>query len=365
MTDKNKLFIIKGKDILKMTLNILETMNPDINHDKGILIAIKPNLVCVSKASQGATTHPEIVEGIILYLRSRGYKNIIIIESSWVGANTEDVADYCGYTDLCNKYSIPFINVKNTKSVKLVKDGYELALSEYIEKIDYLINVPLIKGHCQTNITCALKNMKGMIPDEEKRRYHRIGLHSPIAYLNTAIRQDLIIADAICPDPYFEEGGRPKQMDMIAGAFDPVLMDSYAAKVLGYEPYDIEYIKLACELGVGSVMDDRTQIIEIGQKSDFKYIRQPDKKYLNIISQDNACSVCYSNLAAAVEKLKDEGLTNQFAESICIGQGYKGETGNIGIGDCTSEFQHYVHGCPPSKEEITDFLRAMVNEGKS
>ena len=109
---------------------------------------------------------------------------------------------------------------------------------------------------------------------------------------------------------------------------------------------------------------DGTLVGEITCNNLFK-LGMPDKKYLNIISQDNACSACYSNLAAAVEKLKDEGLTNQFAESICIGQGYKGETGNIGIGDCTSEFQHYVHGCPPSKEEITDFLRAMVNEGKS
>ena len=30
--------------------------------------------------------------------------------------------------------------------------------------LDFLINDPVLKGHCQTKITCALKNMKGLIP---------------------------------------------------------------------------------------------------------------------------------------------------------------------------------------------------------
>ena len=35
------------------------------------------------------------------------------------------------------------------------------------ETVDFLINVPVMKGHCQTKITCALKNMKGLIPNSE------------------------------------------------------------------------------------------------------------------------------------------------------------------------------------------------------
>ncbi len=364
MNRENKIYLIKGKDIIKMTLDILESMGPDIGKDKSKLIGIKPNLVCASRASQGATTHPEIVEGIIIYLKNNGYNNIVVAESSWVGANTEDAADFCGYTQLCAKYGIQFVNIKNTNPVKAQKDGFELYVSEYVNKIGYLINVPLIKGHCQTDITCALKNMKGLIPDAEKRRYHRIGLHQPIAYLNTVIKQDLIIADAICPDPYFEEGGRPHQMDMIAGAFDPVLMDSYAATVLGYEPFDIEYIMLANNLGVGKVMDKKTEIIHIGDKTAISEISQPEKKYLNLIEEDNACSACHSHLVAALEQLKKEGLVNQFAENICIGQGYRGEKGMIGVGDCTSEFSYCRLGCPPSSGDIEAFLRDLIKQGK-
>lgn len=365
MNKSDTLYIIDGKDIISMTKNLLKEMNPLEGRDRNILIGIKPNLVCVSKASNGATTHPEIVEGILLYLKEKGFDNIIVLESSWVGANTEDAADVCGYTDLCSKYKVPFVNIKNTKSVEHNVKGLKLSVSEYVNKVDYLINVPLIKGHCQTDITCALKNMKGLIPDGEKRRYHRIGLHKPIAYLNAIIKQDLIIADAICPDPYFEEGGRPKKMDMIAGAYDPVLMDSYAAKVLGYEPLSIEYIAIANELGIGKLIDDKTKVIKIGEGSDTKSVEQLDKKYLNLITEDYACSACYSHLVMAMERLNNEGLTNYFTEQICIGQGFRKHCDKVGIGDCTNEFENHVEGCPPDADEIYKFLKKLIDKGKA
>lgn len=79
-----------------------------------------------------------------------------------------------------------------------------------------------------------------------------MGLHRPIACLNTIIHQDLILADNICGDLDFEEGGSPVAMNRILAFRDPVLCDSFAAEIMGYEPYDIEYIRLAEELGVGS-----------------------------------------------------------------------------------------------------------------
>ena len=53
--------------------------------------------------------------------------------------------------------------------------GMKLNVCERAANIDFLINVPVLKGHCQTKITCALKNMKGLIPNKEKRRFHSLG----------------------------------------------------------------------------------------------------------------------------------------------------------------------------------------------
>ena len=61
------------------------------------------------------------------------------------------------------------MDLQNDRSTKYMVDGLELNICSKMKEIDYLINVPVLKGHCQTNITCALKNIKGCIPNSEKK----------------------------------------------------------------------------------------------------------------------------------------------------------------------------------------------------
>lgn len=355
----NSLYIANGQDPLKMTLDLLNRIKPLQNENKNISIGIKPNLVCASPASEGATTHPEIVEGIIIYLHDNGFKNIRIIEGSWVGDSTKRAFKVCGYEELSKKYNVPLVDLKEDSYVTQTFKGLELKICKTVSEVNYLINVPLIKGHCQTGITCALKNLKGLIPDTEKRRFHTMGLHKPIAFLNAVIKQDLIIADGICPDPYFEEGGRPTNLNRIVLGFDPVLMDCYAAQVLGYKPDEIKYIKLAQDEGIGNPLNDNTEIINIYDSinSEETKIVQKDKKYLKIVDEADACSACYSNLVSALEQLNTSGDTEKFADQICIGQAYRGYKGALGIGNCTSCFEKHLPGCPPKTEDIISFLK--------
>jgi len=356
----SKLYVANGTQPKKMTIDLLERINPLRGKSKDIRIAIKPNLVCASPAEKGATTHPEIVEGIIIYLTRNGFNNIKIIEGAWVGDSTKRAFKVCGYEDISKRYGIPLIDLKDDSYVTKVYKGMELNICKTVFEIDYLINVPLIKGHCQTRITCALKNLKGIIPDSEKRRFHTMGLHKPIAYLNAVVHQDLIIADGICPDPYFEEGGRPVKLNMIAAGFDPVLMDSYASKILGYKADAIKYIVLAESEGIGRIFKDDNDIVNIYEDSsaaDNVTIVQKEKKYLKLIEQADACSACYSNLVSALEKLDELGAAEKIADQICIGQAYRGYRGTLGVGDCTSCFEKYLPGCPPSVEDIIKFLK--------
>lgn len=357
----DKLYIANGQDPLRMTLDLLNRVNPLQNEDRNISIGIKPNLVCASPAEHGATTHPEIIEGIIIYLLDKGFKNIRVIEGSWVGDSTKRAFKVCGYEEISKKYNIPLIDLKGDSYVTRSYKELELKICKTVFDLDYLINVPLIKGHCQTKITCALKNLKGLIPDTEKRRFHTMGLHKPIAYLNAVIKPNLIIADGICPDPYFEEGGRPVNLNRILLGLDPVLVDCYAAQVLGYKPYEIKYIRLAKDEGIGYPLSENTAIINIyeSHKPDDTKITQKDKKYLKIVDEADACSACYSNLVSALEKLNASGITEKFADQICIGQAYRGYKGVLGIGNCTSCFEKHLPGCPPETEDIVRFLKDL------
>ena len=107
--NKNEIYIKSGTQYIKMTKELLAQCDLVSRiTDKKIQIGIKPNLVSPSEASWGATTHPEIVAGIIEYLQENRYENIAILEGSWVGDKTKESYEICGYRELSEKYQVPF-----------------------------------------------------------------------------------------------------------------------------------------------------------------------------------------------------------------------------------------------------------------
>ena len=363
--DKNLLYIMYGSDPKSMVQKALE--QTDVLNDipsKDSLIGIKPNLVVAKPAELGATTSPDLVEGLIQYLQSNAYHNLIIMEGSWVGDRTSLAFQVCGYEELSKKYNVPLIDLQRDKYRDYQVEKTTISVCNQAMDVDYLINMPVLKGHCQTNITCALKNMKGCIPDKEKRRFHTLGLHKPIAYLNKVLKQDLIIVDGIIGDLNFEEGGNPVEMNRIIIGKDPVLIDSYVAQLLGYNIEDIPYIEMAEELGVGSsrLIDDN--IRELNQDRSLMTIPKTRsvQELAKYVEEDMACSACYGSLIHALDRLKDRGCLSKIDEKIHIGQGFKDkESKGIGIGSCTKGFEQNLPGCPPKAKDIVDFLLEGMN----
>jgi len=82
-------------------------------------IAIKPNLVVSSPSRDGATTDPRIVEAIVAYLLDNGFDDIVIMESAWLGDDTERAFRICGYTEISKKYGIPLLDLKSDPARKV------------------------------------------------------------------------------------------------------------------------------------------------------------------------------------------------------------------------------------------------------
>lgn len=362
--NKNEIYIKSGTQYKEMTKELLEACDLAVQiPDMDMQIGIKPNLVSPSEASWGATTHPEVVAGIIEYLQERGYHKIVMLEGSWVGDKTAEAYEVCGYRDLSEKYQVPFWDMQKEKGIARDCRGVQLNICKRVTDVDFLINVPVLKGHCQTKITCALKNMKGLIPNTEKRRFHAMGLHKPIAHLNAGIHQDFIVVDNICGDLDFEDGGNPVVMNRVLAGMDPVLMDSYVCQVMHYDTKEVPYIGLAEELGVGSTNLENARIIYC-EETARKELPKSRKvvELQDAVEEVESCSACYGYLIPALEMLKNDGLFEKLDTKICIGQGYRGKTGKLGVGACTCKFEHNINGCPPTENQIYDFLRQYISE---
>ena len=364
--EKNEILKQYGTDYQEMTKRLLaEAGLSDLIPGKEARIGIKPNLVSGSTAEYGATTHPEIVAGILEYLKEQGFSRICILEGSWVGDRTEEVMKLCGYQELSERYEVPFYDMQKDRGVKKNCAGMELTVCSRTEEIDFLINVPVLKGHCQTRVTCALKNLKGLIPNQEKRRFHTLGLHKPIAHLNAGIRQDFIVVDHICGDLDFEDGGNPVVRNCVMAARDPVLVDAYACSLLHYSIREVPYVELAWRLGVGSADLSRARVRTVGEQADEEEALPYARKTVDVqdaVEEVESCSACYGYLIPALDRLKEDGLLENLDTRICIGQGYRGKTGKLGIGSCTARFSRSLKGCPPLEQEIYEFLKAYLEE---
>lgn len=351
----SRIYINYGTNLQEITYELMKEADIASRLNSDMSIGIKPNLVVSRPASEGATTHAEIVEGIIQYLQDQGIYKISIIEGSWVGDSTQRAFVNCGYSVLSEKYKVKLIDTKGDKAIGKESMGLTLNVCESALSVDYLINVPVLKGHCQTGLTCCLKNLKGCIPDSEKRRFHSLGLHKPIAALNAILRPSLHIVDSICGDLSFEEGGNPVVANRIMLGFDPVLLDSYGAQLIGYKPDYISHLRIAKDYGIGNYFSDNTSIVELNSKNRpiVNHKSNPISRSLSkYIEEDSACSACYASLIYALDK-----FGGYKADKIKIGQGYKGKSSKgLGVGNCTSGCESYVKGCPPKARDIIEML---------
>jgi uncharacterized protein (DUF362 family) len=365
----HELFVAYGTDARQLAGDLLQAADVASELNPAMHVVLKPNLVMARPASSGITTHPELTEGVVRFLLDAGVRKITIAESSWTGADTGRAFKVCGYIGLADrygKYGLHLVDLKADAVRAVAVQGDRFKVFRSMLEADYLVNLPVLKGHGATKLTCALKNLKGCIPDSEKRRYHAEGLHRPIAALNTVLRQDLVVVDGLCGDPTSEIGGNPLQMDRVVLGKDPVLVDSYVAGLMGYQPQAIEHIALAARYGVGSLDTAAARIREFGQPGFVKIPERENgrlKRLAAHIAERQACSACYGSTIYALQRFEESGDLRYLKDRICLGQGYRGTRAEgLGIGTCTRGFSQFLDGCPPTAREIYEFLASTMKD---
>lgn len=352
------IYVTTGREYVKMTVALMERANIAARIKKGASVALKPNLVVAASPFEGATTHREILEGCIIYLQQNGVTNLSIIEGSWVGDRTERAFKVCEYDTLSKQYNVPLYDLKKDKTLPVETAVGTISVCERALKTDYLINLPVLKGHCQTTMTCALKNCKGCLPDTEKRHFHTMGLMKPIAALAAVLKPALTIVDNICGDINFEEGGNPVPVHRILMGEDMVQLDSYGCRLMGIDTDEVPYIALAEKYGAGSMQIEESDIVRLNEEGTDVMFGKPTGLAGRLgknVQAKSACSACYGNLIHALYRMKEKN--GFYSAPIAIGQEWKDkEFAGIGIGRCCNKASCNVPGCPPTAADILEAL---------
>jgi uncharacterized protein (DUF362 family) len=137
-------------------------------------------------------------------------------------------------------------------------------------RCDFVITVPVIKVHNMCGMTGCLKNYVGTAPRTVyagPRAFSNLKLHTEysvegridpfIADLASFHPPDYCVADNLLGLQRSEHGvGLPDQQvrnNTILAGEDPVAMDALAARLIGYQPGDIDYLHMASLRQMGSL----------------------------------------------------------------------------------------------------------------
>lgn len=108
-----------------------------------------------------------------------------------------------------------------------------LPIPRLVNDCDLLVNIPKVGTHGRTKLTCALKNLFGLLAESDKQGvYHPPGVDKVIADLAKIVRCDLSVVDA--------------KKEVIVGV-DPLTVDILACSFAGLEPLKVEHLRLVSE----------------------------------------------------------------------------------------------------------------------
>ena len=360
--------------------NQVETMVPWLVEETGCFgrlrpddsIVIKPNLVASRKDWIGVDTDPRVIESLVKCLKERGVQRITVGDGSGMGNSATKAFDYCGYRDLSARYGFRLVDLERDefikKPVSIEGPFKSLEISRTVLECDFFINVPVMKAHNETLITCSLKNLKGTMSRSMKTAFHSAGLHKAIAQLNSVLVPDLIVVDGLRGDLHSESGHDPVAMDRIIMGTNPVEVDSVVADTLGYTPRAIRHIAYSADAGLGMCDLEKIKIHFLNRPSTKERFTPPvhyTKRFPCHISAEGACCTCVGNFVFALERLKEQGVLRE-GLSFLIGQNSKMTADTkgltIAVGQCASKVEGVdlrIDGCPPSARKICQRVASM------
>lgn len=227
-----------------------------------------------------ANTTPWQLEGTILALKSLGYSDIVAVHNNTVVTNPFKGARLNKLDKIYKKYGIKELYNFLPQDIKWIEyrpKAKMLALDrvfpEGIRIPDYFIgknvvHLPTVKTHIYTTTTGAMKNAFGGLLNT-RRHYTHTWIHETLVDL-LAIQKEIhtgifcLMDGTICGNGPGPRTMEPVEKDYILASADQVAIDAVSAKMMGFDPMKIKYIRLAHEQGLGTGNPAEIEIIGEG-----------------------------------------------------------------------------------------------------
>jgi uncharacterized protein (DUF362 family) len=327
----------------------------------------------------GVVTNPVVARAVADLIKAAGAEPIIG-DSAARGVDTDLVIQATGYDKLADEgYAV--VNLDKEKVVKVEFPEGEILQTiktfELATRVDKIVDIPLFKTHDSAEATLGLKNMKGLLHDDQKSKLHREGLYAGIADVNLRFAPDLIIYDGT----WAMEGlgpmyGIPFELNLILAARNAVAGDAVAGSIMGFEPGELLVTKVAYERGLGEMNLDRIPIVGApleSVKRRFKRVEEDDRVIypnVQIVHSEGTCTGCKVAIMSSLFDMKNKGILDQ-------ADGFTFMTGDVevpygvpqekvvAVGICVPKEkrgERFSKGCPPNNVYTIEAVTGVASK---
>jgi uncharacterized protein (DUF362 family) len=221
-----------------------------------------------TKYFPSCSSQPWQVEGIIQTLLQKGYPKARLypVENKTVVTDPIKGAKNNLWTPVLEKYGLPFFPLTDVEWVaydfkqELLKMNHVFPEGFVIPKMfvgKNVIHLPTVKTHGHSITTGAIKNAFGGLLKEVRHYAHKY-IHEILVDL-MIMQKELhpgifsVMDGTVCGDGAGPRTMKPRIGDILLASGDSVAIDSVAAKIMGFDPMSIPYIRMCHEkeLGIG------------------------------------------------------------------------------------------------------------------
>ena len=213
------------------------------------------------------STTPWQLEGVIKTMLEDGYDKDLIhgCHNRTVVVNSRRGEVLNRQKPVLEKYGLRNVHLyEGEEWIKYEPKGRMLVLNDiYPDGItipkrfigENIIHLPTMKTHVFTDMTGAMKNAFGGLLHEKRHFTHSV-IHETLVDLLTIQKEIHPGIFAVMDGTFAGDGPGPRCMvphvkDYILASADQVAIDAVSAKMMGFEPMELKFIRLAHEAGLG------------------------------------------------------------------------------------------------------------------
>jgi uncharacterized protein (DUF362 family) len=266
---KSKIAVLytKPETVLDDYRRLFELAGADKALDPGATTILKDN-ISWHFPMPAANTTPWQLEGTILALKALGLDDQVCVQNETVVINAFKGEDLNLFRPIFDAYNIPVLYNFREEEIKWIPyepKGEMLELDRIMEGVgihipEYflgknIVHLPTFKCHIYTTTTGAMKNAFGGLLNT-RRHYTHTWIHQTLVDLLT-IQKEIHSGIFCAMDGTTAGNGEgprthiPEVKNVILAGADQVACDAVSAKMMGFDPLSIDYIRLAHEKGLG------------------------------------------------------------------------------------------------------------------